>query len=81
MTGGDIAPERIAPAGMFGDLARLFRDAEFSFLNVEHPLSQQGVPVRGKKFLHRGRNEHVQGLVDIGVSAVNLANNHILDFG
>ena len=81
LTGGDIAPERIKGSGMLGELAALFRDADFSFLNVEHPLSQQGVPVRGKKFLHRGNSEHVQGLVEAGVGAVNLANNHILDFG
>lgn len=81
LTGGDIAPEGIEPSGMFGALESLFRNADLSFLNVEHPLSQRGVPVRGKKFLHRGRNEHIQGLVDAGVSAINLANNHILDFG
>jgi poly-gamma-glutamate capsule biosynthesis protein CapA/YwtB (metallophosphatase superfamily) len=81
LTGGDIAPEQIAPTGMFGALAELFRGTDFSFLNVEHPLSQKGTPVRGKRFLHRGRNEHVQGLVEAGVSAINLANNHILDFG
>ncbi len=81
LTGGDIAPETIAGAGMLGGIAGLFRAADVSFLNVEHPLSELGTPVRGKRFLHRGRAEHAAGLVEAGVSAVNLANNHILDFG
>jgi poly-gamma-glutamate capsule biosynthesis protein CapA/YwtB (metallophosphatase superfamily) len=81
LTGGDIAPVEIPAKGMLGDLRRLFREADFSFLNVEHPLSNKGVPVRGKKFLHRGSSEHVEGFVEAGVGAVNLANNHILDFG
>jgi len=81
LTGGDIAPETIAPASMLGRLSPVFQAADVSFLNVEHPLSDAGTPVRGKRFLHRGRSDHVAGLVDAGVSAINLANNHILDFG
>ena len=81
LTGGDIAPETIGGAGMLGALAPVFRSADVSFLNVEHPLSEAGTPVRGKRFLHRGQRAHVAGLVEAGVSAINLANNHILDFG
>lgn len=81
LTGGDIAPERIAGKGMLGEVAALFRAADISFVNVEHPLSHAGTPVRGKRFLHRGSSGHIEGLVEAGISAVNLANNHILDFG
>lgn len=81
LTGGDIAPVHVSGRGMLGDTASLFRAADISFLNVEHPLSSRGTPVRGKKFLHRGTPEHVEGLAEAGLSAVNLANNHILDFG
>jgi poly-gamma-glutamate capsule biosynthesis protein CapA/YwtB (metallophosphatase superfamily) len=81
LTGGDIAPVHVSGRGMLGDSAALFRAADISFLNVEHPLSSRGTPVRGKKFLHRGTPEHVEGLTEAGLSAVNLANNHILDFG
>jgi poly-gamma-glutamate capsule biosynthesis protein CapA/YwtB (metallophosphatase superfamily) len=81
LTGGDIAPVHVGGRGMLGDTAALFRAADISFLNVEHPLSTRGTPVRGKKFLHRGTPEHIEGLTEAGLSAVNLANNHILDFG
>lgn len=81
MTGGDIAPVQSNGRGMLGELANLFARADFSFLNVEHPLSKKGEPVRGKKFLHRGSPDHIEGLIEAGIKAVNLANNHILDFG
>ena len=81
MTGGDIAPVQSNGQGMLGELASLFAAADFSFLNVEHPLAGKGEPVRGKKFLHRGNPDHIEGLTEAGIKAVNLANNHILDFG
>jgi poly-gamma-glutamate capsule biosynthesis protein CapA/YwtB (metallophosphatase superfamily) len=81
ITGGDIAPTAIAGPGMFGELASLFEAADFSFLNVEHPLSGKGNPTRGKKFLHHGNSHHIEGLRDARIGAVNLANNHMLDFG
>ena len=81
LTGGDIAPTKSPGKGMFGELSPLFEAADFSFVNLEHPLSDKGVPTRGKKFLHRGTVAHIEGLRDAGIGAVNLANNHIMDFG
>lgn len=81
LTGGDVAPIRDEAAGMFGGVAAPFRGADVSFFNLELPLSERGEPCRGKGINHRGKPLNVEGLVDIGVTCVNLANNHILDFG
>lgn len=81
MTGGDVAPIRERGTGMFGDVAPQFRNADVSFVNLEHALSTRGVLVRGKEFYHRGGPECADGLQEARLSCVNLANNHILDFG
>jgi poly-gamma-glutamate synthesis protein (capsule biosynthesis protein) len=81
LTGGDVAPIRKTAAGMFGDVAPLFRRADVSFFNLELPLSERGEPCRGKSINHRGMPLNVDGLTETGVSCVNLANNHILDYG
>ena len=79
--GGDIAPLRAAPAGMFGDLAPLIRAADLAVGNLEFPLSSRGSPVRGKIYPHCGPPSAIAALVDAGFDAVNLANNHMLDYG
>lgn len=81
LTGGDVAPIRQSGVGMFGDIAPRFKRADVSFFNLELPLSERGEAVRGKSICHRGLPVNVDGLTEAGVSCVNLANNHILDFG
>ena len=81
LTGGDVAPARKSGSGMLGEIASRFQQADVSFLNLEHALSEKGELLRGKAFFHRGTPAHVDGLVDAGFSCVNLANNHILDYG
>lgn len=81
LTGGDVAPIRESATGMFGDVAALFRRADVSFFNLELPLSERGEPCRGKSINHRGKALNADGLVETGVSCVNLANNHLLDYG
>jgi hypothetical protein len=81
MTGGDLAPSRENATGMLGEVAARFRTADISFLNLENGLSQKGERFRGKPFYHRGAPKHVQALLDAGFACVNIANNHVLDFG
>ncbi len=81
LTGGDIAPDRASAKGMFGRLGKLFRDADFSFANLENALSTRGELMKGKPTRHRGHPALVAGLVDAGFDAVGIANNHMLDFG
>jgi poly-gamma-glutamate capsule biosynthesis protein CapA/YwtB (metallophosphatase superfamily) len=79
--GGDIAPVRADPTGMFGDVAPLISKADLALANLEIALSNRGRPVRGKPIAHTGPAEAIEGLVTSGFDAFNLANNHILDFG
>jgi poly-gamma-glutamate capsule biosynthesis protein CapA/YwtB (metallophosphatase superfamily) len=81
LTGGDVAPIRTEGIGMFGDIAAQFRRADVSFVNLEHALSTKGELVRGKPFYHRGPPLCADGLKEAELSCVNLANNHVLDFG
>ena len=81
LTGGDIAPDRASAKGMFGQLGKLFRGADFSFANLENALSTRGELMKGKATKHRGHPSLVAGLVDAGFDAVGIANNHLLDFG
>lgn len=81
LTGGDVAPNRKAGAGLFGGIVSRFRAAGASFVNLEGPLSAKGEPVRGKPICFRGTPASVDGLAEAGISCVNLANNHMLDFG
>jgi len=81
LTGGDVAPIRKTGRGMFGDIAPLFQQADVSFFNLELPLSDRGDPVPGKAICHRGMPVNIDGIAEAGVSCVNLANNHLLDYG
>jgi poly-gamma-glutamate capsule biosynthesis protein CapA/YwtB (metallophosphatase superfamily) len=81
LTGGDVAPIRKTGPGMFGNIAPLFQRADFSFFNLELPLSVRDEAVRGKAICHRGPPVMIDGIAEAGVSCVNLANNHILDYG
>ena len=81
LTGGDVAPVRKNGSGMLGEIAARFQQADVTFLNLEHALSEQGELLRGKAYFHRGNPAHVDGLAEAGLTCVNIANNHILDFG
>lgn len=80
MTGGDVAPIRQSGIGMFGELASKFRSADVSFVNLEHSLSTRGALSRGRERFHRGTPNNADGLREAGLSCVNIANNHILDY-
>jgi poly-gamma-glutamate capsule biosynthesis protein CapA/YwtB (metallophosphatase superfamily) len=79
--GGDIAPLRADPSNMFGDLTPLIRDADLAVGNLEFALSDRGSPLRGKIYPHKGPSSALRGLTEAGFDAVNLANNHLLDYG
>jgi poly-gamma-glutamate synthesis protein (capsule biosynthesis protein) len=49
--------------------------------NLECPLSHRGTPVRTTNTIFRGDPEIAPSLRDGGFSLINLANNHILDYG
>lgn len=79
--GGDVAPLRDDPTNMFGDLTATIRSADLAVANLEFALSDRGTPKRGKIYPHKGPAKALAGLIDAGFDAVNLANNHMLDYG
>lgn len=79
--GGDIAPIRSHHAGMFGDLTPLLRAADVAVANLEIGLTDKGQRLRGKGIAERGAPEAIAALAEAGFDALNLANNHVLDFG
>jgi poly-gamma-glutamate capsule biosynthesis protein CapA/YwtB (metallophosphatase superfamily) len=79
--GGDVAPLRENPANMFGELTETIRRADLAVANLEFALSDRGNPVRGKIYPHKGPARALAALVEAGFDAVNLANNHMLDYG
>ena len=58
----------------------LLRGADIAIGNLECPLSTQGEPI-GKRFTFRAHPRHATGLAWAGFDILNLANNHLLDFG
>jgi poly-gamma-glutamate capsule biosynthesis protein CapA/YwtB (metallophosphatase superfamily) len=64
----------------FRGTADLIRGADIAIGNLESPLTTVGQPI-AKRFTFRTHPTHVQGLALAGFDIMNLANNHLLDFG
>jgi poly-gamma-glutamate capsule biosynthesis protein CapA/YwtB (metallophosphatase superfamily) len=70
------------PESPWGDTLSLFRQADWSFCNLECVISDH-VPSRlpDKAFHFRSDSKNVAVLQAAGIDAVAIANNHCLDFG
>jgi len=64
----------------FSEVKPLFDGADLVLVNLECPFTARGAPIP-KNFNFRARPSTVQVLVDAGVRAVSLANNHNMDYG
>ena len=64
----------------FWEVKPLFASADLVVVNLECPFTDRGAPIP-KNFNFRARPSTVQVLVDAGVRAVSLANNHLMDYG
>jgi poly-gamma-glutamate capsule biosynthesis protein CapA/YwtB (metallophosphatase superfamily) len=64
-------------------LVEVARSADLFLLNLECCLSGRGAPIEepGKPFFFRAPPVAAERLAELGVAAVALANNHVLDFG
>ncbi len=90
MLGGDVmlgrlVGERIALSGPgypLGGVAALMRGADLTIVNLECAITSSAECWSGapKAFYFGAPPEAVHALLDAGVDAVSLANNHILDF-
>jgi poly-gamma-glutamate capsule biosynthesis protein CapA/YwtB (metallophosphatase superfamily) len=56
------------------------RQADLSFANLETPISEQGEP-EDKEYAYRTSPKALPEFAESGIDIVNLANNHILDYG
>ncbi|WP_028610297.1 CapA family protein [Paenibacillus harenae] len=49
--------------------------------NLEHPVTNRGIPAEGKDYVFKGSPDALPALRDAGFDVVSLANNHTLDQG
>ncbi|MCX7622302.1 MAG: CapA family protein, partial [Thermomicrobium sp.] len=69
------------PAYVWGDLLPVLARADARLANLECVLSDRGEPWPGKRFVFRSDRKNIAVLEAARITAVSLANNHVLDFG
>ncbi|MBR5509313.1 MAG: CapA family protein [Lachnospiraceae bacterium] len=62
-------------------LIQMMQEADLTCLNMEFCLSSVGSPMEGKAYTFRADPYRVQILNELSVDVVNLANNHVYDYG
>ena len=63
------------------EMISVMKSADLMILNNEFTYSDQGAPLEGKAYTFRADPKRVDVLKQVGVDAVNLANNHVYDYG
>ena len=58
----------------------VYRRADLGMINLENPLTRATIPLPDKKFNFKANPDSVKVLTSGGVSLVNLANNHAMDY-
>jgi len=58
----------------------LFRTADIAMVNLECPVTQRGTR-QEKPFTFRMHSRYLPTIAEAGIDVVNIANNHIFDFG
>ena len=76
---GDIVMLR-SPIGCDPRVRNLLSAAQVAFGNLEVPLTKRGAPAE-KAATHRASPDCAEDLQAFGLTAVTLANNHLLDYG
>lgn len=67
---------------LFGPkILELFQTADFSVVNLEGALTDNAIPQKKTGPNIKAPTETINGIKNLGVKAVTLANNHITDFG
>ena len=87
--GGDVCPRgTIEDAFKNGEEEKIlnnvlpvFKDADFRLINLECPLIIKESPIEKDGPVLGVNIKAINGLKAMGLDAVNLANNHILDHG
>ncbi|MFA6028741.1 MAG: CapA family protein [Elusimicrobiota bacterium] len=60
---------------------RRWLEGDVLFGNLETSVSRRGAPTRGKTFTFRAPPENIAILRATGFTVLNLANNHVMDYG
>ena len=69
------------PVPIFGDVAEALQSSDFAVANLELPLTESNAPSTKTGPCLRGKPSDLSVLKKAGLSALSLANNHILDYG
>ncbi len=78
---GDVFVQRDDPPSVFQHVRDLLKNADFTLGNLEGSTSDSGAPWSIKETNWRADARQVKALSSAGFDAVNVANNHMLDFG
>lgn len=74
--------EKSGIEGVLGStLLNELQQADITVINEEFPFGTTGTPAEDKQFTFRVNPSYIEILKQMGVDAVTLANNHILDYG
>ena len=65
----------------FRNVVHLFENDDFTMVNLESVLADEGRPAGGKTFTFKGPTAYTRILTGSSVEAVTLANNHTEDYG
>ena len=63
------------------EMLQLMQNTDFLMVNQEFAFSNRGEAMADKEYTLRNDPKYVKILQELGVDAVSIANNHILDFG
>ena len=66
---------------LFGEkVLQLFKDADYSIINLEGPLTEATIQQDKVKPVLKSSKQSIRGIKSLGVTSVALANNHITDY-
>jgi poly-gamma-glutamate synthesis protein (capsule biosynthesis protein) len=69
------------PAHVLAPVTPVLSGADLAVVNLETAITERGAPVSGKNFHFRSPAASFTALKAAGIDAVNMANNHSLDYG
>lgn len=69
------------PDQVLAPIAPVLSGADLAMVNLETAITERGEPVAGKNFHFRSPARSFAALQAAGVDVVNMANNHVLDYG
>ncbi|MGE5590060.1 MAG: CapA family protein [Bacillota bacterium] len=77
---GDLI-RRDGPDAPWGDMGSVLAAADFAAGNLETSVGTAGTAQPGKQYTFQAAPDALRGVVNAGLDAVGLGNNHVLDYG